>query len=263
MRVTQALGLAAGVALLSATGVAAQQAGQQDRVLTTYQVIPRGAVPVPHSAPTPRLTHARASAVSRSKGRQRPLTAARAAAAVDPRWARRTASEAGIPLPALTAYARASVLVPRQCRIGWTTLAGVGWVESQHGTIGARRLHHDGQSSARILGPALTGAGALAAIPATRESSRWHGDRTWDHAVGPMQFISSTWRTWHSDGDGDGVADPNDIDDAAMAAARYLCQSGDLMAGDTWSRAILSYNNSADYVLNVYTAADMYADRTD
>jgi len=87
-------------------------------------------------------------------------------------------------------------------------------------------------------------------------------DRIWDHAVGPMQFISSTWRTWQVDGDGDGVSDPNDVDGAAVAAARYLCQSGDLMIGDTWSRAILSYNNSADYVLDVYTAADSYADRT-
>jgi membrane-bound lytic murein transglycosylase B len=78
-----------------------------------------------------------------------------------------------------------------------------------------------------------------------------------------MQFIPSTWRTWQVDGDGDGVADPNDVDDAALAAARYLCQSGDLMVGDTWSRAILSYNYSTDYVLNVYTAADTYADRTD
>ena len=44
-----------------------------------------------------------------------------------------------------------------------------------------------------------------------------------------MQFIPSTWRTWQTDGDGDGVADPNDIDDAALAAAGYLCQSGDLI----------------------------------
>jgi membrane-bound lytic murein transglycosylase B len=141
-------------------------------------------------------------------------------------------------------------------------LAGIGWVESQHGTIGDRVLGADGRSSRPILGPALDG-GAYAAVPAARDSARWHGDPEWDHAVGPMQFIPSTWRTWQADGDGDGIADPNDLDDAALASARYLCQSGDLMAGDTWSRSVFSYNHSTDYVLDVYTAADTYADRTD
>ena len=261
MRFAPALGLLAGVALLGATGLAAQHTeGGDRRGLLADEVVPVVAVPAPSpavSAPKP----ARQVRVRTGQPRERSL-GSRAAAAVDPRWARRTAVSSGIPLPALTAYARASVLAPRGCRIGWTTLAGVGWIESQHGTIGDRRLRRDGQSSAPILGPALDGSGEFAAIEATRDSARWHGDRDWDHAVGPMQFIPSTWRTWQVDGDGDGVADPNDVDDAALAAARYLCQSGDLMVGDTWSQAILSYNHSTDYVLDVYTAADMYDDRT-
>ncbi len=248
------LGVAGGVALLSATGFAAQQTAHRDQVLTAYEVVPtvRAAVPV--------VAVASRGAVKSAEPRDGSF-AAKAAAAVDSRWARRTADDAGIPLPALTAYARASVLAPRECRIGWTTLAGIGWIESQHGTIGDRVLGDDGRSSEPILGPALDG-GDYAAVPATRDSATWHGDKVWDHAVGPMQFIPSTWRTWQTDGDGDGVADPNDIDDASLAAARYLCQSGDLMVGDNWSRSIFSYNHSADYVLNVYTAADAYADRT-
>lgn len=256
MRLTHALGLAGGVALLGATGFAAQHAAQRDQVLTAYEIVPGARAQVE----VPVVDAAESGAVRGAQLRDDSL-AARAAAAVDPRWARRTAAAAGIPLPALTAYARASVLAPRGCRIGWTTLAGIGWVESQHGTIGDRVLGVDGRSSEPILGPALDG-GEYAAVPATRDSARWHGDREWDHAVGPMQFIPSTWRTWQTDGDGDGLADPNDIDDAALAAADYLCQSGDLMAGDTWSRSIFSYNHSSDYVLNVYTAADAYADRT-
>lgn len=252
MRLTHVLGIAGGVALLSATGFAAQQTAYRDQVLSAYEFVP--------DAPAPAVVVAEAGRVPSAEPRNGTF-AARAAAAVDPRWARRTADAAGIPLPALMAYARASVLAPRGCRIGWTTLAGIGWVESQHGTIGDRVLEDDGRSSEPILGPALDG-GAYAAVPATRESAQWHGDRDWDHAVGPMQFIPSTWRTWQTDGDGDGIADPNDIDDAALAAAGYLCQSGDLMSGDTWSRSIFSYNHSSDYVLNVYTAADAYADRT-
>lgn len=247
MRLAHLIGVVGGVALLSATGFAAQQAGQRDQALTAYEVVPG----VRAQAPAPAVEEV-AQRLTRHPG---------ADAAVDPRWARRTADAAGIPLPALTAYARATVLAPRQCRIGWTTLAGIGWVESQHGTIGDRVLGDDGHSSEPILGPALDG-GLYAAVPATRDSARWHGDRRWDHAVGPMQFIPSTWRNWQTDGDGDGLADPNDIDDAALAAADYLCQSGDLTTGGTWSRSILSYNHSSDYVLNVYTAADAYADRT-
>ena len=252
MRLIHVLGIAGGAVLLSVTGLAAQQAAHRDTVLTAYEV--------PPGVPAPRVAAVESGVVARSEPRVGTF-AAKAAALVDPRWARRTAVAAGIPLPALTAYARASVLAPRECRIGWTTLAGIGWLESRHGSIGDRVLGDDGRSSSPILGPALDGE-AYAAVPATRESARWHGDPTWDHAVGPMQFIPSTWRTWHSDGDGDGLADPNDIDDASLAAANYLCASGDLTSGDTWSRSVLGYNHSSDYVLDVYAAATTYADRT-
>lgn len=255
MRFRHLIGVAGGLALLSATAFAAQQSGERDQVLSSYEVLTATASPSPVVAPAPKMGKA-AQRRPRHAGSADPSTDV-----VDPRWARRTAEAAGISLPALTAYARASMLAPRGCRIGWTTLAGIGWVESQHGTIGHRVLGADGHSSKPILGPALDG-GDFAAVPATRESAQWHGDTAWDHAVGPMQFIPSTWRTWQADGDGDGVADPNDIDDAALSSARYLCQSGDLMAGGNWSRSIFSYNPSADYVLNVYTAADAYADRT-
>jgi membrane-bound lytic murein transglycosylase B len=76
-----------------------------------------------------------------------------------------------------------------------------------------------------------------------------------------MQFIPSTWEAWGADGDGDGVADPNDIDDAAYATARYLCSDGSL-TGSGWSAAVYSYNHSDAYVRQVYAAAAAYAART-
>lgn len=181
---------------------------------------------------------------------------------VDPQWVRDTAARAGIPEPAVRAYANAQLGEPRDCDVGWTTLAGIGWVESHHGTIGGRTLGADGRSSSRILGPALDGR-RFAAVPATRTTTPWHGDPRWDHAVGPLQFIPSTWETWGADGDGDGVADPNDLDDAAYTAVRYLCADGhDLSTGSGWADAVFSYNHAQSYVDAVHTAATAYADRT-
>ncbi len=182
---------------------------------------------------------------------------------IDTGWLERTSVASGVPVTALRAYARAELMAPRDCGLGWTTLAGIGWIESQHGLLGGRTLLADGSSSSRILGPALNGVGNVMAIPATEESRAWHGDRRWDHAFGPMQFISGTWVSWQSDGDGDSVADPNDLDDAAYAAARYLCAGGrDLTSAAGWTAAVLSYNNSRSYLDSVHTAASAYADRT-
>jgi membrane-bound lytic murein transglycosylase B len=176
---------------------------------------------------------------------------------VSAQWVDRTAAATGVPAPAMRAYGAATLRAAREdpsCRLGWTTLAGVGWVESQQGTIGGRTLRDDGTSSAPIAGPALDGSSEFAAVP---DSSGG-----WARALGPMQFIPSTWEQWAADGDADGRADPQDIDDAAVAAARYLCASGgDLSTGDGWSAAIYSYNHSADYVRAVYDAAQAYAAR--
>jgi membrane-bound lytic murein transglycosylase B len=181
---------------------------------------------------------------------------------IDRTWLARTAARAGMPVPALRAYARAQLGAPAGCGLGWTTLAGIGWVESQHGTIGGRSLRPDGRPSAPILGPALDGTGDVAAIRPDESGTALHGDSEWEHAVGPMQFLPSTWATWAADGDADGRADPQDLDDAAAAAAAYLCADGHSLTGGGWSAAVLSYNHDAGYVGLVFAAAQEYADRT-
>ena len=181
----------------------------------------------------------------------------------DPAWVDRIAGATGIPARALTAYAQASLLLSAEqpaCRLGWTTLAGLGRIESEHGTLGGSHLLADGRPAIPIIGPALDGRSGLGAIPATPDSTVLDGDPHWAHAIGPMQFIPSTWYRWASDGDGDGRSDPNDIDDAAYAAARYLCASGaDLTTGKGWQRAIHSYNHSDAYTAQVLETANQYA----
>ena len=182
---------------------------------------------------------------------------------VDPAWLSTMSAGTGIPAPALRAYARVQLDDAGGCPVGWTTLAGIGWVESHHGTLGGRSLRASGRPSSRILGPALDGRGSFAAIEAAPGSRSFHGDERWEHAVGPMQFLPESWRSWATDGDGDGRADPHDLDDAAATAARYLCASGgDLSTGDGWQAAVLTYNHAQSYVDAVHSAATAYARRS-
>ena len=64
-----------------------------------------------------------------------------------------------------------------------------------------------------------------------------------------MQFIPSTWKWAGRDGNGDGRKDPNNVYDAALAAGHYLCRFDWNLADQAdLDRAILSYNNSRDYL---------------
>ncbi|MFF4221665.1 lytic murein transglycosylase [Streptomyces abikoensis] len=156
--------------------------------------------------------------------------------------------EAGIPATALDAYKKAAqALATSQpgCRIPWELVAGIGRVESVHAS--GYGLRSDGSTERPIRGPRLDGK-QFALIRDT-DGGRWDGDTEYDRAVGPTQFIPSTWVTWGADGNGDGVKDPNNIYDAALGTARYLC-AGDRNLTDPadLDKAILSYNSSREYV---------------
>lgn len=176
-------------------------------------------------------------------------------------WASRMSAATGIPARALQAYANAhAVLAAEQpgCRLTWVTLAGIATVESGHGTYRGRALLPNGLPSSPIIGIPLNGVPGVRAIGDT-DRGVLDGDTLWDRAVGPFQFIPSTWARWRADANGDGRTDPQNIDDGALAAARYLCASGrSLDSGDTWLRAVLSYNNSVEYAQQVYGFAQTY-----
>jgi membrane-bound lytic murein transglycosylase B len=179
----------------------------------------------------------------------------------DAQWLIRAAAQTGIPARALQAYVAAAGTAndaAPTCGVGWNTVAAIGYIESAHGTHGGGSLTATGQASGPIVGPSLNGDG-FAAIPDT-DAGSLDGDALWDHAVGPMQFIPSTWHLAGRDGNGDGIADPFNIDDAALSAAAYLCAHGrDLTTAQGWIDAIYSYNQSDSYLGQVRDQATAYA----
>jgi hypothetical protein len=170
-------------------------------------------------------------------------------ALADPAWVVATARKTGIPPRALAAYAGVAIsFESRPCGIGWNTLAGIGEVESRHGTIFGGRIAANGSAIPPIFGIPLSG-GAVANIPDS-DKGAIDGDATIDRAVGPMQLIPETWRNWHADGNAE-----------TLAAAGYLCRAGGnaLDTESGWRKAVLAYNGSNRYLVDVIRYSTGYA----
>ncbi|CAL9574196.1 lytic murein transglycosylase [Streptomyces sp. Tu 3180] len=170
------------------------------------------------------------------------------AAPASPALVRDVRSQSGIPATVLRAYRAAQTSVGRTdpgCRLPWELLAAIGKVESGQARGGA--VDRNGTTLGRITGPPLDGRGF--ALIRDTDGGAHDGDTVYDRAVGPMQFLPSTWARWGTDGNGDGRADPNNVFDAALAAGHYLCAGDrDLGRAADLDRAVLSYNHSRSYL---------------
>ncbi|GAA4477430.1 hypothetical protein GCM10023094_19650 [Rhodococcus olei] len=167
----------------------------------------------------------------------------------------------GIPELVLGAYRSAEATLAAEqpgCGVSWHLLAGIGRIESGH--AGGGRTDAAGTTVAPILGPRLDGSLAGNNVILDTDRGTVDGDPAHDRAVGPMQFIPGTWAKYAADGNDDGRADPNNVFDAALAAARYLCSGGlNLRNHDQELRAVLRYNNSMAYASNVLAWSAAYA----
>jgi membrane-bound lytic murein transglycosylase B len=265
-----------------AAQLATRQASRRIRFGVVHRLVVVGAVLIVGTAgvwgltrattPTPSLTTADIPALQVKAAQVQPgsavpvsLTAAdvpqRLPTSLDA-WAAQVTGATGIPVPALRAYGNAELAMRStepHCHLGWATLAGIGRVESDHGRFGGAHLLANGEESQPVVGVPLNGTGGVRDIPDS-DGGKFDGDPRFDHAVGPMQFLPSTWAGYGADAMGTGRPDPENINDAALAAAQYLCVGGrDLGTPAGWWSGLLSYNDSDQYGQKVFGLADTYA----
>jgi hypothetical protein len=206
---------------------------------------PAPALPPVHLPdPTGRAVHAPASS---SSSKLAPLTS--------------LPNAQGIPSVALEAYQRSAVVIDSAdptCKLDWSLLAAIGQVESDHGQVGGSHLDRNGVARPGIVGPRLDGRHGTSLVRDT-DAGRLDGDKRFDRAVGPMQFLPSTWAAVAVDGDADGRRDVQDIDDASLGSAVYLCADhGDLGTRGGRQAALLRYNHSQAYATRVMAIARDY-----
>ena len=181
-------------------------------------------------------------------------------------WAKSLSEKTGIPEQSLIAYGNAEVIARQSrpsCNLAWNTLAGLGFVETRHGTydgkrFGAAEIDAKGNTTPPIFECTAQWQGVChCAGYGQGEDGRRQEIRS---RYGALQFIPESWERYGVDADGNDNADPQNIDDAAASAVRLLCDfERDLATPEGWTKAVRSYNMSNEYVRNVRDAAANYA----
>ena len=156
---------------------------------------------------------------------------------------------ASAPLPAIAAYQRAAMIIDSaaDCGLRWIVLAAIGRVESNHGRAGA-------------FGAPLDGRGGSGVVPDT-DRGTVDNDQRWDAPIGPMRLLPTTWTAVAVDADNDGIRNPQDLDDAALAAAVLLCSHGNLARPGALRAALASYHPAPGFVRTVLVLAARYAEQ--
>lgn len=177
-------------------------------------------------------------------------------------WAEQRAAGLSMPVIALEAYAYAARVAQVEnptCHLAWTTLAGIGQVESHHGTYGGATIAPNGDVSPPIRGVRLDGTNGTLQI-VDSDNTKPSDDPAYARAMGPMQFIPETWRLYGVDANNDGPPSPDNFYDAALSAAGYLCWRGkDMSTPRGWMNALRAYNHSDQYARTVRDWATAYA----
>lgn len=143
------------------------------------------------------------------------------------------------------------------CRgLRWQILAGIGQIESNNAA--GRAISEAGDVNPPIIGPALDGSGAGGNTTPVRDTDQgiWDRDSRYDHAVGVLQFIPSSFRAYGRDGNNDSIKDPHNVFDNAASAVVHLCgtTAKDFSTPEALRQALYGYNQSWTYVAKVTEA---------
>ncbi|MCA9349426.1 lytic murein transglycosylase, partial [Candidatus Saccharibacteria bacterium] len=120
--------------------------------------------------------------------------------------------------------------------LDWTVIAGMYKKESNHGRYPNNTVAADGTVSNPIIGDVLTRSG--------------------ERAIGPGQFLPSTWSSVGFDADGDGEVNAQDADDAIASSVRYICPG--VGKNDNYKSAVAIYNGSSSYYTGVMNWSSRY-----
>lgn len=249
------------IATLAVAALALPASAEAIHPSNAAQTRASGETPLRPSSPAPVITQLPLAPKIIAAVTQESTTADPKAAGV-PTLSTRLTGDNAIPVTVLAAYRKAAATLAVEqpgCHLSWPLLAAIGKVETDHGrTWGAKaRITAAGEVVPTILGPVLDGENNAKLLDT--DGGALDHNTVYDRAVGPMQFVPSTWREVGRDGNGDGKADPNNIWDASLGAASYLCANHRDLANSADRRAaILSYNPSSAYVRSVLAWAALY-----
>lgn len=160
-------------------------------------------------------------------------------------WSELHSGPYGIPERALRSYAYAAAAMQKaqpDCKLGWSTLAGIGAVSSDHGRADRGSIGKDGTVSPELRD--LPDARAVGAPRiADTDAGVYDGNANVDYRMGPMQILPSDWEQFATDADNNGTPSPDSFDDATLTTARFLCSAGgDLTQPENWVRAVSQFN---------------------
>ncbi|MCX6399205.1 MAG: hypothetical protein NTX33_04640 [Propionibacteriales bacterium] len=167
----------------------------------------------------------------------------------------------------LGAYQRAAAIInaTADCHLDWMTLAAIARIESNHGRgpTGSHDLNDDGVVTPAFVGKPLNGRAGRGEVDDT-DAGKVDGNKRWDAPVGPFGLLPATWATVAVDADGDDVRDPQDVDDASLAAAVVLCAGGkDMADAKALRKALTAYHRTRGFAATVVQLTALYAEEMD
>ena len=175
-----------------------------------------------------------------------------------------------IPADALAAYQRAETIlgqVSPACGLSWQLLAAIGQHASNHGRTLNHPPAHDAahavaQGSAHGVGPAAVHGGVHGVdgrLLVDTDAGRLDHDPGADRPVGPMALTPATWSVVAVDANDDGIRDPRNIHDAALAVAVLLCSNNHRLSDPVQlRRALQLLNTNPAFAAAVIATRDRY-----